>query len=94
MLRFKRRLEKLEKSIQIEPLILSFEDGSTAELPGSTRFINHLYRLFHDESAASPEERDALDMIRRSISIREPGGGRMIELLRALLLSPVGPKAE
>jgi hypothetical protein len=91
--RFEKRIQSLEQALQLEPTVLFFADGSTAELRGSLHF-GRLCRAMGDEKSASPDEQAALGLIRRSVRCQEPGGAHMIELLRAILLSPNEPSPE
>lgn len=38
----------------------------------------------------TPQQEKHLDLIRRSVGSSEPGGGHLVDLTRALLLSPGG----
>jgi hypothetical protein len=42
------------------------------------------------DSADNSREQAHLELIRRSTGSEEPGGGRIVELIRALLLGPAG----
>jgi hypothetical protein len=61
-------------------------DGSVVALPGRS---DHMVRLLGGVFGGdTPEHEAQLDLIRRSTGATEPGGGHLIELIRALLLSP------
>jgi hypothetical protein len=84
--RLNQRLETLEREFVREPAMLTMPDGSTETIPGKGEHLLNLMGCVH--RGATPEEAAQLDLIRRSTDSSEPGGGRMIELIRALLLGP------
>jgi hypothetical protein len=84
--RLNQRLETLEREFVSEPAILTMPDGSTETIPGGEQLVRLLGRVHR---GATPEQAAHLDMIRRSTGSSEPGGGRMIELIRASLLGPI-----
>jgi hypothetical protein len=87
MMNLKKRLAALEKGLNAEPTILWMPDGSSCCISGNN---DHILRLVATVfGGATPEQELELDLIRRSDSIQEAGGGHMLELLRAILLSPV-----
>jgi hypothetical protein len=88
--RLHRRIETLERELVSEPAILTMPDGRTATIPGGEHLLNLMGRVHR---GATPEQAAQLDLIRRSTDSSEPGGGRMIELIRALLLGPAEPAA-
>jgi hypothetical protein len=83
--RFHRRIERLEREIVREPATLTMPDGHIETIFGGEHLLRLLGRVHRD---ATPEQAVELDLIRRSVNISEPGGGRIIELTRALLLGP------
>jgi hypothetical protein len=87
MMNLKKRLAALEKGPNTEPTILWMPDGTSVCLPGNN---DHIARLVGTVfGGATPEQEAELDLICRSTAIQESGGGHMLELLRAILLSPV-----
>lgn len=68
-----------------EPVILHFADGSTKSLFGYGDFVLRLFQGVFGSGVLSPGQASQLDMIRQCVSFTEPGGGRMVELLRVLL---------
>jgi hypothetical protein len=82
----RRRLDALEERTLHEPTILTMPDGSTARISGGG---NHLFRLFWCRlESPSPKQAGHLELIRRSTDSKEPGGGRMVELIRCMLQGP------
>jgi hypothetical protein len=64
---------------------------------GQGDFVLRLFKGVFGRADLSPEQAAQLDLIRQSVHAQEPGGGRMIELLRCFLdareqngLAPVG----
>ena len=77
----RRRLEALEKQITGGgPIILITRDGGKIAIRGDER---HLLSC-----AIRGERTPEIEMIARSVSSVEPGGGQMIDLARALLNGP------
>jgi hypothetical protein len=76
-----KRLRKLESQLISEAVILHLTDGKTWTIRGGPNF---LLQLFVDACNAclAPE---LLDVLRRTKWAEEPGGGHMIELVRAFL---------
>ena len=61
-------------------------DGTNVCLPGRG---DHIVRLLGTVfGGATPEQEAEPDLVRRATAIQEAGGGRMLELLQAILLSP------
>jgi hypothetical protein len=85
----RRRVEALEKDLITEPAILTMPDGSTVTIPGGGDYLLRLLEVATHEESASPEETKHLDLIRCSRDAREPGGGRITEVIRVLLHGPV-----
>lgn len=80
---FSKRLAALERRLIFEPITLFFEDGTSTQICGRDE---HILRLF--DAAARGERSREMDLIVRSVRAEEPGGGHLVELTRALLLSP------
>jgi hypothetical protein len=84
-MRFERRVRALEARLITDPVILHFADGSTRELRGPGDFLLRLFPGVFGKANLSPGQAAQLDLIRQSVSSKEPGGGRMVELLKCLL---------
>jgi hypothetical protein len=84
-----RRLEALENDCDTAPVSLYFEDG-TRETLNSTDVPRLLGLALQPEKASATDAR-RLDSISRSVRSVEPGGAHMVELARAILLSPTAP---
>jgi hypothetical protein len=94
-IRLHRRLEALEKELVSEAATLTMPDGSTATIPGSGDYLLRLLGRKFD-CADNSREQAHLDLIRRATGSEEPGGGRMVELIRCVLLGPatlIGPRS-
>jgi hypothetical protein len=78
-----RRLKALEKGVVNEPIILKTPDGSTVTLRGAGDYAGDLLAR-----ACRGERTRETEFISRSISSTEPGGGRLVDLARAILNSP------
>ena len=84
----RRRLAALEKRLITEPTLLMMPDGSTARIPGRGEYLLKLFVVAARGANISPEQAAELDLIRRSTESIEPGGGRIVELIRCFLLGP------
>jgi hypothetical protein len=83
MSNLRRRLELLEARLITEPIILQMPDGRTETPPGGRKRVCELLAR-----ACQGERTPEMELIAQSISSSEPGGGHMIELVRALLNGP------
>lgn len=83
-----KRLRALETELTTDALTLTMPDGSTPRLR-SHGYIGRLYSGMFGNTDTDPALAGELDLIRRSVDSKEPGGAHMVELLRALLNSPV-----
>ena len=68
-----------------QPVVLYFADGSTAELRGHGDYVLRLYIDCLGRAQLRPQQVEQLDLIRRSVGAREPGGARMTEVVRCIL---------
>ena len=69
-------------------------DSPMAEPPASLASGDHMGPLLGVVfRGATPEQAAQLDLIRQATEIREPGGGHMSELVRAVLLSSMEQKS-
>lgn len=84
-MRFEKRIRALEARMITDPLILHFADGSTRAICGQGDFLLRLFKGVFGRADLSPSQAAQLDLIRQSVHAHEPGGGRMIELLRCFL---------
>jgi hypothetical protein len=83
-MRLEKRIKALEAKMFSDPVILCFADGSTRTLSGQRYFLLDLFSGACGGDP-SPEERAQLDLIRKSVFAREPGGGRMVEMMQSLM---------
>ena len=83
-MRFEKRIRALEVEAFENATILHFADGSTREICGSRYF---LLDLFADACRGDLnfDKAKQLELILDSQAAEEPGGGRMIEVLRSVL---------
>ena len=86
-MKFDRRIRALEAKMSATPVILHFADGTTRAMCGRTDFLLDLLQSIGGEDV-SPDHATHLELVRRSVGADEPGGGRMIEMLRALMHDP------
>jgi hypothetical protein len=76
-------VEALEARLPFDPITLLFEDGSSAKLAERSDYVMRLCGAF-----CRGEHSPKLDLIARSVSSEEPGGGHILDLIRAVLNSP------
>ena len=80
-----RRLERLEKGRRSdEPVLLQMPDGRTEMLWGNDEYVMDLL-----SRAVAGERTRETELIAQSISSIEPGGGQLVDLVRALLNGPI-----
>ena len=84
----RRRLAALERQLIVAPVWLAMPDGTTATIPGSGDYLLHLLVVAAGGVNISAEHAAHLELIRRSTSAVEPGGGRLIEVIRCCVLGP------
>jgi hypothetical protein len=87
-MRLEKRIRALETRKTPDPVVLYFEDGSTREICGRGDFLLDLLSHMTNDGSISPSHAGHLDLIRRAVSAREPGGGYMVELMQALMGRP------
>jgi len=87
----RKRLEQLEARLGslTEVVTLYFGDNSTVGLKGKRDFVFRLLGRVFEVSDPGSEDARRLELIRRSVASREPGGGHLTDLIRALLNSPL-----
>jgi hypothetical protein len=83
---FDKRIRALEAQLIADRVVLHFPDSSTRELDGPRYFLLSLFSGACGGGDLSPEETVKLDLIRKSVSAEEPGGGHMVDLIRCFLL--------
>jgi hypothetical protein len=90
-MRFEKRVRALEKRFLVDPVVLYFADGSTRQISGRGDFLLTLLADTCRGADLSPRQAEALELIRRSVGATEPGGARMVELLRLWSNRPQAP---
>ena len=88
-MRVEKRVRALEARYIKDPVVLYFADGSTAEVCGHGDFLLNLVADACSGGELKPEQAKQTDLVRRSVGAREPGGGRLTEVLRCVLDGPV-----
>jgi hypothetical protein len=78
-----RRLEALEQRLTSEPVTLLMPDGRTETLHGTGDYVLDLF-----SRACRGDRTPEVELLSQSVSSTEPGGGRLLELARAILNSP------
>jgi hypothetical protein len=79
----KRRLKALERAIVSEPITLKMPDGSTVTLRGAGDCaLGLLAKAFRGDLTSD------IELVARSISSTEQGGGHLVDLARPILNSP------
>jgi hypothetical protein len=79
--RLEKRVIALEKRLHTDPIVLTLEDGQEHVIPlrpGETA-LNVCLRV-----QRNPDGEEA-QLLRRCISVREPGGGHLVQMAKALL---------
>jgi|SRR5271154_4998187 len=79
-MKIQRRLELLEKRLMSEPIMLLMPDGRTEALSGRRYYTLDLFKR-----ACDGDRTPDLELIAQSVSSIEPGGGHMLDMVRALL---------
>jgi hypothetical protein len=87
-MKLEKRIRALEARLTTGAVVLHFADGSTRQICGRGDFLLGLFPGAFGGRDFSPAQAAQLELIRRSVDAEEPGGGHMIELLRALLHEP------
>jgi len=68
-----------------DPVTIHLADGSTRLLCGPGDFLLRLFPGVFGRANLSPGQAAQLDLIRQSVGSKEPGGGRLVELLQCFL---------
>ena len=82
-----RRVQALESTILRDAIVLHFADGSMRALRGPRYFMLRILKAVGDAEGATAWELEQLELIRRCVSAREPGGAHMVELVKVMLLA-------
>jgi hypothetical protein len=82
---FEKRLRALEARLNTDPVILYFADGSTRVFCGGHGFLVRLLRGVCGRADFSAGQTAELALIRQCVGSKEPGGGRLAELVRCML---------
>jgi hypothetical protein len=78
----------LESQLQSEFVIVHLPDGSIRKVCGRHENYRRLLAAALGSLDLTPSQAADLELIRRAITIQQPDGGCMFELLHALLNSP------
>jgi hypothetical protein len=76
----------LEKGFSTEPTVLIMRDGRTVSINEPDDYLMRLLGVAVDGENVSSEQAAHLDLIRRCTASNEPGGGHMVDLIRACCL--------
>jgi hypothetical protein len=87
-MKVEKRLRVLENRLLSDPVTLYLADGTMQKLYGPKDFILNLVADAWRGTDLGPGQAAQMDLIRQSVAAREPGGGRMVELLRCMLNGP------
>jgi hypothetical protein len=90
-MRLDARLRKLEARVRLEPIVLYFADGSMREICGPGDYLLDLFAGAIGGADLSAREAEHVDLILRCAHAEEPGGARMVEVMKALMDGPVVP---
>jgi hypothetical protein len=86
-LNLEKRIATLESRMRPDSVILHFADGSTKEIHGPRGFLVKLFAGLSG-GALDPQQAEQFELVRRCIRAEEPGGGRLIAMLKALMPAP------
>ena len=78
-----RRVQALESTILRDPIVLHFARA----LRGPRYFMRRILKAVSYAEGATAGELEQLELIRRCVSAREPGGAHMVELVKVMLLA-------
>jgi hypothetical protein len=87
-MKVEKRLRVLENRLLSDPVTLYLADGTMQKLYGPKDFMLNLVADAWRGTDLGPGQAAQMDLIRQSVAAREPGGGRMVELLRCMLNAP------
>jgi hypothetical protein len=83
-----KRLEALEKRFIREPTILFMPDGKIFRLTGPGDYLLTLLGLTTRRDQTTPQQAAHLDLIQNCDVAQEPGGSRLIELIKCFQAGP------
>jgi hypothetical protein len=83
------RIDRLEVKFVSEPTILFMPDGKEVSIAGPKDYLLTLYGLCSTRELASKEQARQLDLIKRCVRAKEPGGSRIVELMQCYFAGPV-----
>ena len=86
---FTRRLDKLERNHPFEETVLILPDGKRVTVPDGLYLSRLYFGQIHGRCVLNQEQEALLELVRQSVDAKEPGGDTTIELLRAIMLSPM-----
>jgi len=89
----RRRIAALERLLISKPVLLTMPDGQTATIRGRGIYLVKLLSDAVRGASISAEQSAELDLIRKSTDAVEPGGGRIVELIRIFLHGPANEGA-
>jgi len=87
MKRIEKRIQDLESRGRSDAVVLHFADGSTTILRGPEHFLGALAAAAARGALRTSEQEQQLQLIRRAAYAEEPGGGRMIELIKVMTIA-------
>jgi hypothetical protein len=82
------RIAALERLLISEPVLLTMPGGQTATIRGHGIYLVKLLSDAVRGTNISAEQAAELDLIRKSTDAVEPGGGRIVELIRIFMNGP------
>ena len=87
--KLEKRLQILEAKLVGGVVVLTFADGSKREIPGHGQYLLKLVANLSRQEELSEMEREHIEAVCESIKAKEPGGGRMTEIIRCFVAGPV-----
>jgi hypothetical protein len=87
MKRIENRIQDLESKWRSDAVVLHFADGSTKMLRGPKYFLGGLAAAAARGARCTSEQEQQLQLIRLAAYAEEPGGGRMIELIKVMMIA-------
>jgi hypothetical protein len=87
--KLEKRLQILEAKLVGGVVVLTFADGSKREIPGHGQYLLKLIANLSQQEKLSATEREHIEAVCESVGAKEPGGGRMTELIHCFMAGPV-----
>ena len=84
---FFKRLQKLEQIRTDETVWLTLADGRKVTSASADKVMDACARAVYRHSLDA-QQQVMVDLVKQSVDVREAGGGRMVEVYRAILLTP------